>query len=35
LESLQKQFVCVRVVTIDDVDLSLFQFDYDQTWCAF
>jgi hypothetical protein len=35
LESLQKRFVCVRVVTIDDVDLGLFQFDYDQTWCAF
>jgi hypothetical protein len=35
LESLQKQFVCVRVVTIDDVDLGSFQFDYDQTWCAF
>jgi hypothetical protein len=35
LESLQKEFVCVRVVTIDDVDLGLFQFDYDQTWCAF
>jgi hypothetical protein len=34
LESLQKQFVCVRVVTIDDLDLGLFQFDYDQTWCA-
>lgn len=34
MESLQKQFVCVRVVTIDDVDLSLFQFDYDQTWSA-
>src|SRR5262249_12184718 len=32
---LQKQFVCVRVVTIDDLDLSLFQFDYDQTWSAF
>jgi hypothetical protein len=25
----------VRVVTIDDVDLGLFQFDYDQTWSAF
>jgi membrane-associated protease RseP (regulator of RpoE activity) len=24
----------VRVVTIDDLDLGLFQFDYDQTWCA-
>jgi hypothetical protein len=35
LEALQKQFVCVRVVTIDDVDLGLFQFDYDQTWSAF
>lgn len=35
MEPLQKQFVCVRVVTIDDVDLGVFQFDYDQTWCAF
>jgi predicted metalloprotease with PDZ domain len=25
----------VRVVTIDDIDLGLFQFDPDQTWCAF
>jgi hypothetical protein len=25
----------VRVVTINDIDLALFQFDYDQTWCAF
>jgi predicted metalloprotease with PDZ domain len=25
----------VRVVTIDDVDLGLFQFDQDQTWSAF
>ena len=35
MEPLQNQFVCVRVVTIDDVDLALFQFDYDQTWSAF
>jgi predicted metalloprotease with PDZ domain len=35
LEPLQKQFICVRVVTIDDLDLGLFQFDYDQTWSAF
>jgi hypothetical protein len=35
LEALEKQFVCVRVVTIDEIDLGLFQFDYDQTWCAF
>jgi S1-C subfamily serine protease len=24
----------VRVVTIDNIDLGLFQLDYDQTWCA-
>ncbi len=35
LEKLQEQFVCVRAVKVDSVDLSLFQFDYDQTWCAF
>ena len=35
LEDLQRQFVCVRVVQMKGVDLSLFQFDYDQTWAVF
>jgi hypothetical protein len=34
LESLQKQFVCVRLVQMNGLDLSLFQFDYDQTLAA-
>ncbi len=29
------RFVCVRAVEMEGVDLSLFQFDYDETWCAF
>lgn len=28
-------FVCVRQVYTNGVDLSLFQFDYDQSWAAF
>lgn len=29
-----KSFVCVRIVQMRGVDLSLFQFDWDQTWAA-
>jgi hypothetical protein len=29
------KYVCVRVVQMKGADLSLFQFDGDQTWCAF
>jgi membrane-associated protease RseP (regulator of RpoE activity) len=29
------QFVCVRIVQANGMDLSLFQFDYDQTWAVF
>ncbi len=29
------QFVCVRIVHANGMDLSLFQFDYDQSWAAF
>lgn len=29
------QFVCVRVVHANAMDLSRFQFDYDQSWAAF
>ncbi len=32
---LLEQFVCVRVVHANGMDLSLFQFDYDQSWSAF
>lgn len=28
------QFVCLRMVRMRDVDLSLFQFDYDLTWAG-
>jgi serine protease Do len=35
LAQLLERFVCVRAVEMEGVDLSLFQFDYDQTWCAF
>jgi len=35
LEDLEQQFVCVRAVQMKGVDLSLFQFDWDQTWCVF
>jgi len=31
---LEKQFVCVRVIKANGLDLNLFQFDYDQTWCV-
>jgi hypothetical protein len=34
LEELEKKFVCVRVVHNKGLDLKLFQFDYDQSWCA-
>jgi serine protease Do len=29
------EFVCVRVVHTNGMDLSRFQFDYDQSWAAF
>lgn len=29
------QFVCVRLVQALDLDLSLFSFDFEQTWAAF
>jgi hypothetical protein len=30
-----QRFVCVRVLRMNDVDLALFQFDYDLTWMGF
>jgi hypothetical protein len=32
---LLEQFICVRVVKGNSMDLSLFQFDYDLTFAAF
>jgi serine protease Do len=35
VQSLLSKFVCVRSVHANGMDLSLFQFDYDQSWAAF
>lgn len=35
IQKLLEQFVCVRIVHANGMDLSLFQFDYDQSWAAF
>lgn len=35
LVDLLDQFVCVRVIQANGMDLSLFQFDYDLTWAVF
>ncbi len=35
IRELLDKFVCVRVVTANGLDLSLFQYDYDQSWAAF
>lgn len=35
LQALSEKFVRVRAVRMNDVDLGLFQFDWDLTWAAF
>lgn len=35
LIELLQQFVCVRMIQINDLDLSLMQFDFELTWAAF
>jgi hypothetical protein len=35
VRALMDKFVCVRVVHANGMDLSLFQYDYDQSWAAF
>ncbi len=35
LERLEKNFVCARVIQTRGLELKLFQFDCDQSWCAF
>lgn len=34
LAALQKQFVCVRLIQANSLDLTLFQYDYDISWSA-
>lgn len=34
MKALQDQFVCVRVVQTNGLDLSVFQYDYDNSWAA-
>jgi hypothetical protein len=36
LEVIEKKFVCVRVIQANNIDLSVFQYDYDMSWsCLF
>ena len=35
VRDLMDQFVCVRIITTNGLDLDLFQFDYDQSFHAF
>jgi len=35
VQTLLEQFICVRVVHANGMDLTQFQFDYDQSWSAF
>ena len=34
LEQLERQFVCVRIIQTNGLDLSVFQYDYDLSWAA-
>jgi hypothetical protein len=34
LAALQQQFVCVRLIQANSLDLALFQYDYDMSWSA-
>jgi membrane-associated protease RseP (regulator of RpoE activity) len=34
LEAIEKQFVCVRVIQTNSLDLNVFQYDYDMSWAA-
>jgi len=34
LEELEKNFVCVRIIQANRLDLDLFQYDYDMSWAA-
>jgi serine protease Do len=34
LAEIEKQFVCVRIIQANRLDLELFQYDYDMSWAA-
>jgi hypothetical protein len=34
LADIEKQFVCVRIIQTNRLDLKLFQYDYDMSWAA-
>ena len=34
LEEIEKKFVCVRLIQTNNIDLSLFQYDYDMSWSS-
>jgi serine protease Do len=34
LAEIEKQFVCVRIIKTNGLDLDLFQYDYDMSWSA-
>jgi hypothetical protein len=34
LEVIEKQFVCVRVIQTNGLNLNLFQYDYDMSWAS-
>jgi hypothetical protein len=34
MESLEQEFVCVRIVQTKGLDLQVFQYDYDMSWAA-
>jgi hypothetical protein len=34
LESLEKKFVCLRIIQTNGLDLKTFQYDYDMSWAA-
>jgi len=34
LAEIEKQFVCVRIIQTNSLDLKLFQYDYDMSWAA-
>ncbi len=34
LQSIMDQFVCVRIIATNGMDLNLLQYDYDQSWAA-
>ena len=34
LEEVERQFVCLRIIQANSLDMNLFQYDYDMSWSA-